>query len=112
MRITFYEQKRVEKAQAVLEMREKVISRKRRPNEGPPDNSTMIEKEKRRNELKRNQMEKRNVMMEEYDAKIKRLRKERQDRIDHQNMVMQKAKEEAEQETIKREVLRYQRSVR
>ena len=50
------------------------------------DNSSMVEKEKRKNELKRNQMEKRNQMMAEYDAKIKRLRSSRQDRIDEQVM--------------------------
>ena len=52
----------------------------------PMDNSSMVEKEKRKNELKRNQMEKRNQMMAEYDAKIKRLRSSRQDRIDEQVM--------------------------
>jgi len=112
MRIEFYEKKRVEKAQIALEMREKVIAKKKREAAAPPDRSTLVEKEKRKNELKRNQMEKRNSMMKEYDTKIKRLRKERQDRIEHQEYLMNKQKEDAEKEATRREVLRYARTQR
>jgi len=112
MRADFFEKKRVEIATIALDMREKVISRKQTGNAPPPDNSTMIEKEKRKNELKRNQMEKRNVMMAEYDAKIKRLRGDRQERIDHQAALAIKAQEDQEKRALEKEIVRYQRAAR
>ena len=59
MRFEFYEKKRREKAKDILETREKVIAKKRREASAPPDSSSMVEKEKHKNQLKRNQMEKR-----------------------------------------------------
>ena len=57
-------------------------------------------------------MEKRNMMMKEYDNKIKRLRAERQDRIERQAAAMKKQKEDQKKEATAREVLRYQTSIR
>ena len=112
MRFEFYEKKRCEKAKDILETREKVIATKRREASAPPDSSSMVEKEMHKNQLKRNQMEKRNDMMKEYDTKITRLRKERTDRIERQAAAMKKAKSDAAIEATAREVLRYQTMLR
>ena len=52
-------------------------------------------------------MEKRNQMMKEYDMKIKRLRKERHDRLEHQEKLAKEAKKVQAEENVRREVLRF-----
>merc|ERR1712166_1602486 len=111
MRTDFFEAKRVKNARLVLEEREKVIRKKQRESGGDDGDSAMIEREKHKTEVKRRQMEKRNNMMEEYDTKLRRLRKERQDRIEQQEQMMIKAREEALEEFQKNEKRRYNRTV-